>query len=112
MRSGFRSYRSDIDSRSDNSSSSKSFDIAHGRLAKEAAVFSVELADALVADFVSCARCVHAIHKYPLPCPLQPQLLLLLKADSQQSMGGTDIEVLKLPSVRSLQVSSMYKRFI
>ena len=31
------------------------FDIAHGRLAKEAAVFSVELTDALVADFVSCA---------------------------------------------------------
>jgi hypothetical protein len=44
------SNRSDIESCSDNSSGSKSFDIAHGRLAKEAAVFSVELADALVAD--------------------------------------------------------------
>ena len=58
---------------------SKSFDIAHGRLAKEAAVFSVELAHALIADFVSCACGVHPIHKHALPCPLQPQLLLVLK---------------------------------
>src|SRR5262249_55229978 len=57
----------------------KSFDIAHGRLAEEAAVLSVELADTLVADFVSCTRCVHSIHKHPLSCPLQPQLLLVLK---------------------------------
>ena len=58
---------------------SKSFDIAHGRLAKEAAIFSVELAHALVADFVSRACGVNPIHKHPLPCPLQPQLLLVLK---------------------------------
>jgi len=56
----------------DNTVRSKSLDIAHGRLAKEAAVFSVELADALVADLVRCARGVHPIHKHPLPCPLQP----------------------------------------
>jgi len=43
-------------------------------LGKEAAVFSVELADALVADLASCDRGVHPIHKHPLPCPLQPQL--------------------------------------
>src|SRR6267378_1811923 len=69
----------DTKSRSDDTVRSKSFDIAQGRLAKEAAVFSVELADALVADLVSCACGVHAIHKHPLPCPLQPQLLLVLK---------------------------------
>ncbi len=75
-----RAYnRSDIESCSDNGSGSKSFDISHGRLAKEAAVFSVELADALVADLVSCTRGVHPIHKHPLPCPLQPQRLLVLK---------------------------------
>src|SRR5437660_11479788 len=68
-----------ISSCGDNTVRSKSFDIAHGRLAKEAAVLPVELADAFVADLVSCARGVHSIHKHPLPCPLQPQLLLVLK---------------------------------
>lgn len=68
-----------ISSCSDDTVRSKSFDIAHGRLAKEAAVLSVELTDTLVADFVSCARGVHAIHKHALPCPLQPQLLLVLQ---------------------------------
>jgi len=37
------------------------------------------LAHALVADFVSRACGVNPIHKHPLPCPLQPQLLLVLK---------------------------------
>ena len=63
----------------DNGARSKSFDIAHGRLAKEAAVLSVELTDTLVPDFESCARGVHAIHKHALPCSLQPQMLLVLK---------------------------------
>src|SRR5437899_11425283 len=58
---------------------SKSFAIAHMRLAKEAAVVSVELAHALVADFVRRACGIHPIHKHPLPCPLQPKLLLILK---------------------------------
>jgi hypothetical protein len=73
------SRATDTKSCCDDAVRSKSFDIAHGRLAKEAAVFSVELADALVANLVSCARGVHPIHKHPLPCPLQPQLLLVLK---------------------------------
>jgi len=76
---------------------SKSFDIAHGRLAK--AVFSVELADALVPDFVSGARGVQPIHKHPLPGPLEPQLLLVLKR-VHPSMREIDDEALKLPSVR------------
>src|ERR1700686_1586489 len=78
-RFGFESCLSHIKSCSDNSIRSKSFDIAHRRVAKETGVFSVELADALVADLVSCARGVHPIHKHPLPCPLQPQLFLVLK---------------------------------
>src|SRR5207247_10039089 len=74
-----RAYnRSDIESCSDNGSGSKSFDISHGRLAKEEAVFSVELADALVAELVSWTRGVHPIHKHPLPYHLQPQRLLVL----------------------------------
>src|SRR5438876_11253280 len=68
-----------IRSRRDNTSSAKSFDIAHWRLAEEPAVFAIELANALVADFVGCARGIHPFHKHPLPCPLQPQLLLILK---------------------------------
>src|SRR5215471_10359075 len=50
----------------DNTVRSKSFDVSHGWLAKEAAVFPVELADAFVADLVSCARGVHPVHKHPL----------------------------------------------
>src|SRR5207247_9995376 len=68
-------------------------------LAKEAAVFSVELADALVADLVSCTRGVHPIHKHPLPCPLQPTAFGI-EAGSSRSMRETDDEVLKRPSVR------------
>ena len=54
----------------DNASRSKSFDIAYRWLTEKATVFAVELADALVTDFVRCARSIHPIHEHPLPRPL------------------------------------------
>jgi hypothetical protein len=65
--------------RSDDVHGSKRFDISHRRLAEETAVFAIELAHTFVADFVRRACGIYPIHKHPLPCSLQPKLLLILK---------------------------------
>ena len=54
-------------------------DIAHGRLAKEAAVFTVELAHTLVSDLEGCGCRIDPVDDHPAPRCLQPQLLLILK---------------------------------
>src|SRR5216684_3417461 len=84
--------------RGDNTVRSKSLDVAHGRLAKEAAVFSVELADALVSDLVSCARGVHPVSKASAPLPSAASIAFGIEEGSSRSMRGIDDEVLKLRS--------------
>ena len=54
-------------------------DVAHGRLAEEAAVLAVELADAFVADFIGGAGGIQPIHQHALSCGLEPELLLVLE---------------------------------
>ena len=54
----------------DDTSGSKSFDIAHWWLPEEAAIFTIKLTNAFIANFVSCARGIHPIHEHPLPRPL------------------------------------------
>ena len=54
----------------DDTNRSKSFDIAHWWLPEEAAIFTIKLANAFIANFVSCARGIHPIHEHPLPRPL------------------------------------------
>ena len=67
---GFQSnaVRPPVGSRDD--TSSKSFDIAHWWLPEEAAIFTIKLTNAFIANFVSCARGIHPIHEHPLPRPL------------------------------------------
>jgi hypothetical protein len=54
-------------------------DIAHGRLTKEAAVFTVELAHTFVSDLEGRGCRIDPIDYHPAPRCLQPQLLLILK---------------------------------
>jgi len=46
---------------------SQCLDVAHGRLAKQAAVLAVELADAFVSNLKGCARRVQSADEHPLP---------------------------------------------
>jgi len=43
------------------------FDVAHGRLAEEAAVLAIELAGAFVADFKCCAGGIETVVEHALP---------------------------------------------
>ena len=55
------------------------FDIPHRRLAKEAAVFPIELACTFIADFEGCACGVQTIVEHALSGHVQSKLLLVLK---------------------------------
>ena len=65
------------------------FDVAHGWLAEEAAVFAIELAGAFVADFEGRAGGVEAVVDHALAGNVETQLLLILK----RAHGGERAEV-------------------
>src|ERR1700691_2888430 len=54
-------------------------DITDGRLAKQAAVFAIELTRAFVSNLKGDSRRVHIIGEHACSCGLQSNLLLVLK---------------------------------
>ena len=58
---------------------SEYLDIPYRWLAEESAVLATELTDAFIAHFVRGRRGIDSVPQHPLPCCLQPELLLILQ---------------------------------
>ena len=55
------------------------FDVPDGWITEHAAVLTIELAHALVADVVSCRIRIKALQQQPFTRSLQPKLFLVLE---------------------------------